>query len=63
MAIIEAQNLTMMYGTGETAVMALSHVNLSIAAGDFVAVMGPSGCGNRPSCTCWGGWTALPRAG
>ena len=45
MAIIEAQNLTMMYGTGETAVMALSHVNLSIAAGDFVAVMGPSGCG------------------
>jgi putative ABC transport system ATP-binding protein len=45
MAIIEAQNLTKIYGSGATAVTALDHVNLTINKGEFVAVMGPSGCG------------------
>ncbi|MEP7357053.1 MAG: ABC transporter ATP-binding protein [Anaerolineales bacterium] len=45
MAIIEASNLTKIYGKGNTAVTALSHVDISLNAGEFVAVMGPSGCG------------------
>ena len=45
MAIIEVQNLTKIYGGGETQVTALDSVNLSIEQGQFVAVMGPSGCG------------------
>jgi putative ABC transport system ATP-binding protein len=45
MAIIEAKNLTKIYGKGDTAVTALSHVDLSLNAGEFAAVMGPSGCG------------------
>jgi putative ABC transport system ATP-binding protein len=45
MAMIEATNLTKIYGKGETAVTALSHVDLSLNAGEFAAVMGPSGCG------------------
>jgi len=45
MAIIEATNLTKIYGKGNTAVTALSHVDLSLNAGEFAAVMGPSGCG------------------
>lgn len=45
MALIRAENLTKVYGKGETAVTALNHVNLSVEAGEFVAVMGPSGCG------------------
>ncbi|HPS42092.1 MAG TPA: ABC transporter ATP-binding protein [Anaerolineaceae bacterium] len=45
MAIIEVQNLSKVYGAGDTAVSALDGVNLSIDAGKFVAVMGPSGCG------------------
>src|SRR6188474_2979073 len=45
MAIIEATNLTKIYGKGDTAVTALSHVDLSLNAGEFAAVMGPSGCG------------------
>jgi putative ABC transport system ATP-binding protein len=45
MAIIQTENLTKVYGTGDTAVTALDHVNLSVDEGEFVAVMGPSGCG------------------
>jgi putative ABC transport system ATP-binding protein len=45
MALIQAENLTKVYGKGETAVTALDHVSLSVEAGEFLAVMGPSGCG------------------
>lgn len=45
MSLISAENLTKIYGSGETAVTALDHVNLNVNAGEFVAVMGPSGCG------------------
>jgi putative ABC transport system ATP-binding protein len=45
MALIQAENLTKVYGTGDTAVVALDHVNLTVNPGEFVAVMGPSGCG------------------
>ncbi len=45
MAIIEVNQLTKVYGSGDTAVKALDGVNLSIEAGQLVAVMGPSGCG------------------
>jgi putative ABC transport system ATP-binding protein len=45
MALVQAENLTKVYGQGETQVTALDHVNLSVKAGEFVAVMGPSGCG------------------
>ncbi len=45
MAIIEARQLTKVYGSGETALTALDHVNLQVNEGEFVAVMGPSGCG------------------
>jgi len=45
MSLIQTENLTKIYGSGETAVIALDHVNLSVDAGEFVAVMGPSGCG------------------
>lgn len=45
MFIISTQNLTKIFGSGPTAVTALDHVNLSVNAGEFVAIMGPSGCG------------------
>jgi putative ABC transport system ATP-binding protein len=45
MSLIQAENLTKVYGTGDTAVVALDHVTLSVEASECVAVMGPSGCG------------------
>jgi len=45
MSIIEVNQLTKVYGSGDTAVKALDGVSLSIDEGKLVAVMGPSGCG------------------
>jgi len=45
MSLVQTENLTKIYGSGETAVTALDRVNVKIEAGEFVAVMGPSGCG------------------
>ena len=45
MAVLQADNLTHIYGRGSTAVKALDHVNLSIEPREFVAIMGPSGSG------------------
>ena len=55
MAIIEAQQLTKVYGSGETAITALDHVNLTVNEGEFVAVMGPSGCGKSTLLNLLGG--------
>jgi putative ABC transport system ATP-binding protein len=43
--IIALRGVTKVYGSGPTAFQALKGVDLDIARGDFVAVMGPSGSG------------------
>jgi len=42
---IEAMNLTKVYGAGGTAVRALDGVDLTVPAGEFLALVGPSGSG------------------
>jgi putative ABC transport system ATP-binding protein len=43
--LLEFRQVSKVYGHGEAAIRALDHVDLRIAAHEFVAIMGPSGSG------------------
>ncbi|MCM3761994.1 ABC transporter ATP-binding protein [Alkalihalobacillus oceani] len=45
MEILKIENLSKVYGKGETAVKALDNVSFSVQKGEFVAIIGPSGSG------------------
>jgi ABC-type nitrate/sulfonate/bicarbonate transport system ATPase subunit len=45
MNVIEAAKLNVVFNATDKPVVALQDINLTVAAGDFVALIGPSGCG------------------
>ncbi|GAA2735572.1 hypothetical protein [Actinocorallia aurantiaca] len=45
-SVLRARGLRKEHGEGEGSVRAVDGVDLDIGAGETVAVMGPSGCGN-----------------
>ena len=45
MGYINADSISKKFGSGETAVTALSNISFEIAEGEFVAIMGESGAG------------------
>jgi len=58
-AVVRAENARKVYGTGETAVIALDNVTLSIRGGQFTAIMGPSGSGKSTLMHCLAGLDTL----
>lgn len=45
MEILRCENVSKVYGKGETAVTALSSVSFTVEKGEFVSIIGPSGSG------------------
>ena len=45
MIVLKTENLTKIYGKGNTEVVALNKANISVEQGEFVAVIGTSGSG------------------
>ena len=55
MDIITICNLKKYYGSGERIVRALDGVNLTVAQGEFIAIVGASGCGKTTLLNMMGG--------
>ena len=47
MEIIKLEGITKVYRTTEVETTALENVNLTVRKGEFLSIMGPSGCGKR----------------
>ena len=47
MAMIKLTGINKIYRTNEIETLALENVNLDVEKGEFVSIMGPSGCGKR----------------
>lgn len=60
--LIRVADLSLVYGSGEQAVAALSGINLEVAAGEFLALVGPSGAGKTSLLSCLAG-LVKPTAG
>lgn len=54
MYAVEVDNLTKIYGKGETAVTALQDADFKVKRGELVAILGPSGSGKTTLLTCIG---------
>src|SRR5581483_7483168 len=53
--IIEARNVQKLYRSGQLRVEALRGIDLTVTAGEMVAIMGPSGCGKTTLLNCLAG--------
>jgi ABC-type lipoprotein export system ATPase subunit len=53
--IIEARSVRKLYRSGQLRVEALRGIDLTITAGEMVAIMGPSGCGKTTLLNCLAG--------
>jgi putative ABC transport system ATP-binding protein len=57
--VAEAVDATKVYGTGDTSVRALDHVDVEFPGGQYTAIMGPSGSGKSTLMHCLAGLDTL----
>ena len=57
--ILSLQNVTKTYGSGETAIKILKGVNLEVQEGEFLVILGESGCGKSTMLNIIGGMDQL----
>ena len=62
MAILQINNLSMIYQTEQAETKAIENVSFSVEKGQFVSIVGPSGCGKSTLLSCIAGLT-LPAVG
>ena len=62
MAILQINNLSMIYQTEQAETKAIENVSFSVEKGQFVSIVGPSGCGKSTLLSCIAGLT-LPADG
>lgn len=55
MAVLQVENLTKVYGSEDTKVVALDHVSFQVEKGEFVAIIGASGSGKSTLMNLIGG--------
>ncbi|MBR6332625.1 MAG: ABC transporter ATP-binding protein, partial [Dehalococcoidales bacterium] len=55
MAVVEFQNVSRVYTSGEHQLKALDDVNLSLSEGRFIVILGPSGAGKSTLLNLLGG--------
>jgi NitT/TauT family transport system ATP-binding protein len=58
-AAIHLREARICFGSGRTAVEAVSGINLEVAPGEFISVLGPSGCGKSTLVGAIAGFTPL----
>lgn len=44
-AVLRLREISIVYGEGDDAVVAVEHMNLEVRPGEFICLLGPSGCG------------------
>ncbi len=62
MEILRVNNLSKVYGKGDTQIKALDNINFSVEKGEFVAIVGPSGSGKSTLLHILGG-VDMPSSG
>ena len=60
--MLEVTDLTMVYGRGDAAHVAIDGISLNVARGQLISIVGPSGCGKSTLLRCVAG-LSMPTAG